>query len=101
VSPNVRYSREHVRRRHHATAKWASFWGGCAPECAPTWSWRFGDIPQAIELIGGREGIRTPDPLLAKRAVENTKWLRWCRLHEKSAKFPLLKCTEVVPNPMG
>ena len=49
--------------------------------------------------FGGRDRDRTGDPLLAKRAVENTKWLLWCRLHGKPAKFPLLKYTEVVPSP--
>jgi hypothetical protein len=34
---------------------------------------------------------RTRDP-------KNTKQLRWCRLHGKPAKFPLFKCTEVVPS---
>jgi hypothetical protein len=49
-------------------------------------------------MLGGREGIRTPDPLLAKQMVKNTKVLRWCRLHGKSTKFSLSSCPEVVPN---
>src|SRR5215469_4313695 len=52
--------------------------------------------------IGGREGIRTPDPLLAKRAGQNTKQLCWCRLHENQRDSRSLKCPEVVPNkPVG
>jgi len=35
-----------------------------------------------VKKIGGRGRVRTGDPLLAKRAEENTKVLRWCRLHE-------------------
>jgi hypothetical protein len=49
-------------------------------------------------MVGGREGIRTPDPLLAKQVGENTKVLRWCRLHGLSTKFSLSKRTEVVPS---
>jgi hypothetical protein len=49
-------------------------------------------------VVGGREGIRTPDPLLAKRVVESTKVLRWCRLHGKPSNFPFFKCPEVVPS---
>jgi len=51
----------------------------------------------AVKRIGGRDRVRTGDPLLAKRAEENTKVLRWCRLHGKSTRFPLLNCPEVVP----
>src|SRR6516162_1914096 len=49
-------------------------------------------------MFGGREGIRTPDPLLAKQVGKNTKLPCWCRLHEKPSKFPLFNCPEVVPN---
>jgi hypothetical protein len=51
-----------------------------------------------MHVVGGREGIRTPDPLLAKQVGKNTKVLRWCRLHGLSSKFSLFKCTEVVPS---
>ena len=51
-----------------------------------------------MKVVGGREGIRTPDPLLAKRAGENTNVLCWCRLHGKSTKSPLPKCPDVVPS---
>jgi hypothetical protein len=48
--------------------------------------------------IGGRDRVRTGDPLLAKQVGENTKVLQWCRLHGLSTKFSLSKCTEVVPS---
>lgn len=48
--------------------------------------------------IGGRGGTRTRGPLLAMQVGKNTKCFVWCRLHGKSAKFPLSKCPEVVPN---
>ena len=53
------------------------------------------------EIVGGRDGIRTRNPLLAKQVGENTKVLRWCRLHGLSTKFSLSKCTEVVPSFLG
>jgi hypothetical protein len=39
--------------------------------------------------IGGRGRARTGDPLLANKAGQNTISFVWCRLHGKSAKFPL------------
>src|SRR5438309_5267143 len=48
-------------------------------------------------MVGGRGRDRTGDPLLAKQIGENTKVLRWCRLHGQSTKFSLSNCPEVVP----
>jgi hypothetical protein len=42
-----------------------------------------------LNKVGGREGIRTPNPLLAKNRGQNTNSFVWCRLHGKPAEFPL------------
>ena len=51
-----------------------------------------------MKVVGGRDGTRTRGPLLAKRAAENTKVLRWYRFHGKSIKLPPSKCLEVLPS---
>jgi hypothetical protein len=57
--------------------------------------------PQMIEKIGGRDRDRTSDPPACKAEGENTKVLRWCRLHGQSTKFSLSKCPEVAPSRPG
>ena len=40
-------------------------------------------------MFGGRGRDPTGDPLLANKAGQYTNSFVWCRLHGKSAKFPL------------
>src|ERR1700675_2772162 len=50
------------------------------------------------EDVGGRDRVRTCDPLLAKQTGKNTKGFVWCRYTENWRNFCSLKCPEVVPN---
>ena len=49
---------------------------------------------QVIEKIGGRDGIRTHGPLLAKQIGQKSKCLFWCRLRA----FGRLLIRTMIPN---
>jgi hypothetical protein len=59
------------------------------------------DAKTIAEINGAPGEIRTPDPLLRRCAVQNSKCRFWCRLQGDASFIWLLNWTEVRLNFLG